>query len=255
MFDDITAMRTKNEAEGMLSVTKPRAAKAPAKAEPPATRRRRMDPADRERLIVEEAIRFFAEFGFEGQTRELAKRLGIAQPLLYRYFPSKEHLIERVYVEAYLKRWQPRWETLIVDESLPLEARLIQFYHEYTRVAFNNDWVRIFMFSGLKGVGLNKRYLKIVRDKFFVPLCKVLRAEAGLPGTDEVPLTKEEIELVTTLHGSIYYSAIRKWIYQMPLPKDLDGHIERVIRTFLRGVPETLREHIAEVVRSREAAS
>ncbi|MEP4193996.1 MAG: helix-turn-helix domain-containing protein, partial [Sneathiella sp.] len=62
-------------------------------------KRKRMSPGSRETLIVEEAITFFAEHGLEGKTRDLAKRLGITQPLLYRYFPSKEKLIERVYQE------------------------------------------------------------------------------------------------------------------------------------------------------------
>ena len=51
-----------------------------------------MPPGEREAQIVAEAVRFFAETGFEGQTRELAARLGITQPLLYRYFPTKEAL-------------------------------------------------------------------------------------------------------------------------------------------------------------------
>jgi AcrR family transcriptional regulator len=72
--------------------------------------RKRLQPFDRERLIVEAAVRFFAENGFEGQTRKLAASLGITQPLLYRYFPSKEALIERVYQEVFIGRWNPDWE-------------------------------------------------------------------------------------------------------------------------------------------------
>ena len=50
------------------------------------SRRQRLTPEQRERQIVDGAIRFFAEVGFEGQTRELAKRLGITIPpsILYR---------------------------------------------------------------------------------------------------------------------------------------------------------------------------
>ncbi len=55
-------------------------------------------------MIVREAVSFFAEHGFEGQTRELARRLGITQPLLYRYFPDKAALIDRVYREVFLDR-------------------------------------------------------------------------------------------------------------------------------------------------------
>jgi AcrR family transcriptional regulator len=194
-------------------------------------------------MIVAGAIRFFAEVGFEGQTRELARRLGITQPLLYRYFPSKDSLIERVYQEVYLKRWQPHWEPLILDRTRSLEERLIQLYKEYTRSIFDYEWIRIFMFAGLKGVSINQRYLALVREHLFVPLCGELRELAGLPGPDVVPLTDAELELAIGLHGGIYYVAIRKWIYQLPVTEDLDAHIERVVRTFPTGVPDTLREY------------
>jgi hypothetical protein len=42
--------------------------------------RRDMRAAERERFIVDEAVRFFAEQGFGGQTREFAKRMGITYP-------------------------------------------------------------------------------------------------------------------------------------------------------------------------------
>ena len=51
----------------------------------------RLSGAEREKHIAQEAVRFFAEVGFGGDTRELAKRLGVTQSLLYKYFPSKEN--------------------------------------------------------------------------------------------------------------------------------------------------------------------
>ncbi len=216
------------------------------KANNPGRPRKRLDPQDRERQIVDEAIRFFAEVGFDGQTRELAKRLGITQPLLYRYFPSKESLIERVYQETFFKRWQPQWEDLLADRSRSLEDRLIQFYEEYTRAIFTYEQVRIFMLAGLSGGDLNRRYLSIVREKLLEPVCREMREISGLPGTDEIPLTEEEVQLATSMHGSIYYMGIRKWIYHLPFPEDLDLHVARVIRAFLRGTPPTLREHFRD---------
>src|SRR6478736_7326055 len=92
---------------------------------------KRLSPEQREAEIVRGAVGFFAEFGFEGQTRELATRLGITQPLLYRYFPTKDALVERVYEEVFLRRWNPFWEELIVDRNKPLNTRLGEFYHDY----------------------------------------------------------------------------------------------------------------------------
>ena len=72
-------------------------------------KRQRLSPADRERQIIEGAIDYFAETGFSGQTRELSKRLGITQPLLYRYFENKQALVDRVYETVFAGRWDPSW--------------------------------------------------------------------------------------------------------------------------------------------------
>ena len=59
-------------------------------------RAQRLSPGEREALIVAGAVRYFAEAGFAGDTRSLAQHLGVGQPLLFKYFPTKEALIERV---------------------------------------------------------------------------------------------------------------------------------------------------------------
>jgi AcrR family transcriptional regulator len=204
-------------------------------------RGRRLERAAREQLIVEGAIRFFAERGFEGQTRELAKRLGITQPLLYRYFPSKQELVERVYHEVFVRRWNPGWESLIGDRSLSLRERLRRFYGEYVRAIFSYEWVRIFMFAGLKGVNINRRYLRVVRERLFLPLCRELRSQERLPSPEEAPITDGEVEMFWRLHGGFYYMAIRKWVYHLPIPADLGPLIEQGVDLFLGGAPVVAR--------------
>lgn len=55
------------------------------------------DP-DRRTQILREALRLFAEHGVEGASlRELARRVGISQPSLYHYFPSKEALVSALF--------------------------------------------------------------------------------------------------------------------------------------------------------------
>ncbi|TCS63394.1 TetR/AcrR family transcriptional regulator [Varunaivibrio sulfuroxidans] len=210
----------------------------------PPTKRTRLSREEREKQIIDGAIRFFAEVGFEGKTRDLAKRLGITQPLLYRYFDSKETLIERVYQELFIARWDPKWETLIRQRKRTLEDRLITFYKEYYRATFNYEWVRILVFAGLKGVDINGRYIEIVRDKWILPVCEELRLFAGLPPACEIPITDEEMEIGWELHGSFFYMAVRKWVYTMAVPGDVEPIIERMIRLFLNGARDTLRTQI-----------
>lgn len=198
-------------------------------------RRRNMRAADREQFILEEAVRFFAEHGFEGQTRELAKRMGITHSAIYRHFPSKESLIERVYEHIYLSRWSPTWAPLIRDRSLTLEARLTRFYLEYVERVFDHDWVRIFVFSGLRSFDITKRYLVIVRDEIIRPACEELRRELGIDLLAGTELTERELEMVWGLHGRIFYLAIRRFVYLTPTPERLDDIVRDAVRIHLAG--------------------
>lgn len=197
--------------------------------------KRRLSPEDRERTIVRGAVSFFAEVGFDGGTRDLAARLGITQPLLYRYFPSKEALLDRVYQEVYLSNWNPHWERRLSDRSLPLERRLTSFYSEYARVILTYEWVRLFMFAGLKGLDFNVRYLAFLRSAIFERVVAELRAASDIP--EDAPLRPEEIEIVWGLHASIFYLGVRRWIYGLPTPADHEEDIALRVAAFLRGAP------------------
>ncbi len=194
---------------------------------------------EREKAIINEAVRFFAEVGFEGQTRELAKRMGISHAVIYRHFDSKDALIERVYEQVYLKRWNPDWEPLVLDRSRPLEERLVQFYKEYAVRVFDYDWVRIFISSGLKSYDLTDRYLTIIRDKIIIPAASELRHELGRDSEPGIP-DKSELELFWGLHGSVFYVAIRKFVYNINVDVDDQSIVENTVRAFFRGVGASL---------------
>ncbi|PKM40716.1 MAG: hypothetical protein CVV04_05875 [Firmicutes bacterium HGW-Firmicutes-9] len=52
---------------------------------------------DKEIRIINAAINIFSEKGFEAtRTREIAERAGIAEGTIFRYFPSKDAILERM---------------------------------------------------------------------------------------------------------------------------------------------------------------
>lgn len=216
-------------------------------------RKKRMARDDREAQIVKEAIAFFADHGFEGKTRDLAKRIGVTQPLLYRYFSSKEKLIERVYQKVFVSRWKPEWETLITDRSRPLDARLTQFYREYADAIYDYTWVRIFMFAGLKGMDLNDRWMSMIRTKILVPIALELRHDAGDP-SDAEPC-EEEIELIWSLHGMFFYRVIRHFIYGMPLVKDMDAAIANDVAAFTASASDVVGSILRKTRRLADGAA
>lgn len=217
-------------------MTSKQAPALPATAAP----RRRLAGEARERAIVEEAVKFFAEVGFDGDTRELARRVGVTQSLIFKYFPSKAALIERVYQEVYVGRWNPYWEVIIADRRVPLEERLVRLYSDYAKTALTWDWVRLFMFSGLKGEAINRRYLQFLRSHVLEPVAIELRAELGLPGSQAVPLTELEIELVWGINARIFYFGQRRWIFDVPIEADLEALIRLTIRHFMAGARAVL---------------
>ena len=167
--------------------------------------RRRLPPEERERQILEGAIRYFAEVGFDGQTE---------------------------------------WTRELMDRSIPLEERLVRYYEDYAVTIFDYEWMRIFMFSGLKGEPINTRYLKLVRERILRVICIELRHSFGLADPAQRPVSPDEIDLAWSLHAAIFYIGVRKWIYYLPAPDDLSAFIRRNVKTFFGGAGPVMKEMV-----------
>jgi AcrR family transcriptional regulator len=194
----------------------------------------RLAPDQRRAEFVAKAAELFSEQGFDVGTRELARKLGVTQPLLYRYFPSKEDLIKEVYRTVYVERWQPEWDGLLTDRSVPIRARLQQFYAAYTDVIFTREWIRIYLFSGLKGVEINRWYVRLVEARILTRIVEEVRHDAGLPAQPKP--APAEMELAWQLHGGIFYYGVRKHIYASDVLEDKPAVIANALDVFLVGV-------------------
>lgn len=196
-------------------------------------KRKRLPSSERRAEFVEKAIGFFATNGFESSTRGLARELGVTQPLLYRYFPSKDDLISEVYDKVYVNRWQPEWGELLRDRSIPIEERLNRFYNLYTDVIFNREWMRIYLFSGLRGVDINRRYMMLVRERILEPILREARAEMGFP---EQEPTDCQVEFAWVMHGGIFYYGVRDLIYESSVSTDKTKVIRDAVSAFVAGL-------------------
>ena len=181
------------------------------------------------------AIQFFAKHGFEGRTRELAKELGIAQPLLYRYFPSKRALIEAVFREVYLRPIEHDWSALLTDRTRPIVERLEEFYGRYAEETYRYEWIRIYMHSGLLGEDSNKRYIAAVEEKILKVIAPSLRHAFDLPAPEVIPISELEVEHLWVLHGGLFYYAVRKFIYRARVVDDLPAIVHRAVKAMIEG--------------------
>ncbi len=180
--------------------------------------RRRLGVAERERQILDGAIQFFAEKGLDGQLRDLASSIGVTHALLYHYFPTKQALIDRVYLEVFEGRWQPGWETLLDDPTRSPEDKLTAFYAEYVNVALTREFVRILVFSGLTDHTITDRFFSLLRQRLFNRLIRETRRFRGVESRARA--SERETELLMGLHGGFFYVLMRRWIYGQGVARD-----------------------------------
>jgi len=73
-----------------------------------------------------------------------------------------------------------------------------------------------------------------------VPICREIRAAYDLPEIAKAPLSETELELVWGVNSRVFYFGVRKYVYGMPVPEDLDSLIEAEVNTFFDGIGSTL---------------
>lgn len=199
----------------------------------------RLAPDVREQQIVAEAIRYFSRHGFSASTVELARRLGVTQPLVFRYFPTKDALIQRIYEEIETELFKPRWLELIEDVSQPLKDRLTLFYVDYFHSVMTEDRFRLFLHEGLSSHrGHGGRYYDFLRRTVLASLVRALRQEFGRGS--EAPPSAREVEVALSLHGMIHHMAIRRWVYGPDLSDDVPALVELKVGLFLGGARAVL---------------
>jgi AcrR family transcriptional regulator len=214
--------------------------------------KRRLAPAERQWQILEGAIDVFAEHGFGADTRMLAAHLGVSHSLIFRYFGSKEALIERVYEHVFVTRWNPDWVHTLRDRDRPIADRIVDFYTSYLRVVDDPRWIRIAMHASLDGRDLTRRYVNHHAAHLLSVVAAELHAAAGAPD-QQAP---DDIETAWMLHSTIIYYLVRKHIHRTHVVSDLTLALRGLVQVFLEGALPTLRhEARAAAAPTRRAAA
>ena len=206
----------------------------------PVARRTRRPPEDRRREIVLKAAEFFSRFGFDASTRDFAKYIGLSQPIIYRYFRTKQALIQEVCRVVYLGIWNERWDEILIDGRIPLRERLIEFYDQYTDVIMNSQWLRLYLLAGLRGVEINELYIGLIEGKIIKRIIIESWKEHGLGRPDVIP--DSDMEIAWTLQGGIFYYGVRQLVYRVPVYAAKRDMITHAVDLFLTGHGAVLEE-------------
>lgn len=93
--------------------------------------------------IIDEALRCFAERGYEGTSlNDIAAGVGIRRPSLLHHFPNKESLYENVF-ERMLSEWLERLEESISSPATGWDKAELVLRSGFALFAETPDYVRI----------------------------------------------------------------------------------------------------------------
>jgi AcrR family transcriptional regulator len=218
------------------------------------TRERYRRGEDRAREILDAAMELFAEEGFATSLQRIADHIGVTQPLLHRYFPTKMHLIEAVKKELLQGHWRPEWHRILTDRSRPLLQRLCDFYADYLPLIYRRTWYRGFILIALENGDFAQIYLRKVSRELLGTVLAETRSEFGLPDLTIRPIQPRELELVWGMHSTFVFIGMRHFLYNMPLPEDLAAVIRDQASGYLRSA-EVIMPELTARARSRKPAS
>jgi AcrR family transcriptional regulator len=196
---------------------------------------RRLDREARRRQILAAALSCFAERGFSGTTtRELARRVGITEAALYRYYPSKESL----YAAMIDEKMAP---VELVDYMAPFAEAGDDhaFFRELAREIFRRmegdpDLLRILLFTALEGHALSGAFFGVrvrrVRE-FITEYVSRRMAEGAFRRVDPVLAARAFLGMVLDhIHVRRIYGQTEAY------PQPLDEVAETFADIFLGGV-------------------
>jgi AcrR family transcriptional regulator len=199
----------------------------------------RLPPAERKAKILAQATEFFAEYGLTAQTRAFAAACGIAQRLLYRYFPSKAALLQEVYQEAIVSPFKAVWLVQLRDRSRPIEQRLFEFCCNYYDTVLTRKWLRLFLYASLAEARMAPDYITVI---LFDMLETIVR-EVAFARQVELPRDDDLLhELGWVLHGAVSHLAIRRHVYGAGQAVAERRVLKLQVRGFLAGFAEMADE-------------
>lgn len=209
-------------------------AKASKAAAVPQAARRRLSAEERRDRILEAAADFFAEFGFDGQMTDLAHRIGVAHSLIFRYFPTKQTLIEAVYDHVHLQLWARIPGDGLDALGQPLATRIEDFLLTYLEAVDNPRWVRIGLYAGLGHVSIeNKRLLTRNVAAAMDRIIDAIEQEFGYSVAASQSLRQE---VGWHLYSSLIFWLMRKYVLDRPYEEDKRAFLKVLVHGFLEGL-------------------
>lgn len=190
---------------------------------------------ERRQQIIRAATEVFSRHGFQGTTlRQLARRAGISEAMIYHHFPSKEALYDAILEK---KIADSKHLFFPVDAVLAKQDRtvLTTIVGNFLRQqSMDNSFMRMLLFSALEGHDLGRKFVSGPMQEFFDFFGGYLedRMEEGAfkPVGGQLG--------ARLLIGMVFYFTLLREVFHDPKSQavDLDDLTKKIVDLFYNGI-------------------
>lgn len=199
------------------------------------SKKSRLTGPERRQQIISTATEVFSRHGFQGTTlRQLARRAGISEAMIYHHFPSKEALYDAILEKKIKDRkhlFYPLDAALAKQDMTVLKTIVGNFLKQQS---LDNSFMRMLLFSALEGHELSRKFVNGPLQEFFDFLGGYLdqRMEEGA-----LKVIGGQVA-ARLLIGMVFYFMLLREVYQDPKSQsiDLDDLATRVVDLYYNGI-------------------
>ena len=179
---------------------------------------------DRHRRILDATLALASKGGYEAvQMRAVAERADVALGTLYRYFPSKIHLLVSALARE-LERYQERLDRRPVPGETPYD-RVLYVLGRATRTMqrepmLTEAMTRAFMFADPSAANEVNTVARLMERMFTRAM------HEGEPSADDAAIAR--------VIGDVWLSNLVAWVTRRASADDVSNHLELAARLLLR---------------------
>jgi TetR/AcrR family transcriptional regulator, cholesterol catabolism regulator len=179
---------------------------------------------DRHKRILDATLALASKGGYEAvQMRAVAERADVALGTLYRYFPSKIHLLVSALAREF-ERYQERLDRTPVPGATPYE-RVLYVLGRTTRSMQREPMIteamtRAFMFADPSAAAEVNTVARLMERMFTKAM------HEGEPSADDIAIAR--------VIGDVWLSNLVAWVTRRASAEDVTNHLELAARLLLR---------------------
>jgi TetR/AcrR family transcriptional regulator, cholesterol catabolism regulator len=179
---------------------------------------------DRHRRILDATLALASKGGYEAvQMRTVAERADVALGTLYRYFPSKIHLLVSALAREF-ERNQERLDRRPIPGETPYE-RVLYVLSRVTRSMqrepmLTEAMTRAFMFADPSAADEVNTVARLMERMFTKAM------HEGEPSADDIAIAR--------VIGDVWLSNLVRWVTRRASADDVSNHLELAARLLLR---------------------